>query len=178
MPQRRLGDMLIGLTMKGNQSRTTDFAELEQCCRTTYGHFLSAGKWDEGKVSEKQQQEVFRVASQLAVESKEEFWRRYQEGDTPRTIMYDLGYDPEALGRNRLSGIQNAVCKQAVSAKGFQERPQSRRGEDPSCGGTIYLCTADGEGNMVSWIQSNYTTFGAGVAPPAAARAPHSSPAP
>ena len=37
---------------------------------------------------------------------------------------------------------------------------------DPSCGGTIYLCTADSEGNMVSWIQSNYTTFGAGVAVP------------
>lgn len=37
---------------------------------------------------------------------------------------------------------------------------------DPSCGGTIYLCTADAEGNMVSWIQSNYTTFGAGVAVP------------
>ena len=37
---------------------------------------------------------------------------------------------------------------------------------DPSCGGTIYLCTADREGNMVSWIQSNYTTFGAGVAVP------------
>ena len=37
---------------------------------------------------------------------------------------------------------------------------------DPSCGGTIYLCTADPFGNMVSFIQSNYTTFGAGVAVP------------
>ena len=37
---------------------------------------------------------------------------------------------------------------------------------DPSCGGTIYLCTADPEGNMVSFIQSNYTTFGSGVAIP------------
>ncbi len=37
---------------------------------------------------------------------------------------------------------------------------------DPSCGGTIYLCTADPQGNMVSLIQSNYTTFGAGVAVP------------
>ena len=37
---------------------------------------------------------------------------------------------------------------------------------DPSCGGTIYLCTADPFGNMVSFIQSNYTTFGAGVAIP------------
>ena len=37
---------------------------------------------------------------------------------------------------------------------------------DPSCGGTIYLCTADPQGNMVSFIQSNYTTFGEGVAIP------------
>ena len=37
---------------------------------------------------------------------------------------------------------------------------------DPRCGGTIYLCTADPFGNMVSFIQSNYTTFGAGVAIP------------
>ena len=37
---------------------------------------------------------------------------------------------------------------------------------DPSCGGTIYLGTADPQGNMVAFIQSNYTTFGAGVAIP------------
>ena len=40
---------------------------------------------------------------------------------------------------------------------------------DPSCGGTIYLCTADPFGNMVSFIQSNYTGFGAGVAVPGTA---------
>ena len=33
----------------------------------------------------------------------------------------------------------------------------------PPCGGTVYLCTADGEGNMVSYIQSNYNGFGSGV---------------
>ena len=33
---------------------------------------------------------------------------------------------------------------------------------DPFRGGTIYLCTADGEGNMVSYIQSNYMGFGSG----------------
>ena len=30
-------------------------------------------------------------------------------------------------------------------------------------GGTVYLATADGEGNMVSYIQSNYMGFGSGV---------------
>jgi gamma-glutamyltranspeptidase/glutathione hydrolase len=29
--------------------------------------------------------------------------------------------------------------------------------------GTVYLCAADGEGNMVSYIQSNYKGFGSGV---------------
>ena len=46
------------------------------------------------------------------------------------------------------------------------EKALEPKAGDPSCGGTIYLCTADPEGNMVSFIQSNYTTFGAGVAIP------------
>ncbi len=37
---------------------------------------------------------------------------------------------------------------------------------EPSRGGTVYLAAADGEGNMVSFIQSNYMGFGSGLVVP------------
>lgn len=36
----------------------------------------------------------------------------------------------------------------------------------PQRGGTVYLATADHEGNMVSWIQSNFEGFGSGLVVP------------
>lgn len=43
----------------------------------------------------------------------------------------------------------------------------------PPAGGTVYLAAADGEGNMVSYIQSNYMGFGSGVVVPGTGIAMH-----
>lgn len=44
---------------------------------------------------------------------------------------------------------------------------------DPTSGGTVYLATADDEGNMVSLIQSNYMGFGSGIVVPGTGIALH-----
>ncbi|WP_047152474.1 gamma-glutamyltransferase family protein [Aneurinibacillus tyrosinisolvens] len=46
-----------------------------------------------------------------------------------------------------------------------QEALQPEAG-NPAAGGTVYLATADGDGNMVSFIQSNYNGFGSGLVVP------------
>ncbi len=48
----------------------------------------------------------------------------------------------------------------------IKDYAQKHEPGDLAKGGTIYLCTADGEGNMVSFIQSNYMGFGSGVVVP------------
>ena len=77
---------------------------------------------------------------------------------------WTYGADPRYM-RTRVEDLlseEYAARRRAL----ISEQALTPEAGDPSCGGTIYLCTADPQGNMVSFIQSNYTTFGAGVAIP------------
>jgi gamma-glutamyltranspeptidase/glutathione hydrolase len=59
----------------------------------------------------------------------------------------------------------------ALLSKTYAKKRGALIGEeagDPACGkpeasGTVYLCACDGEGNMASYIQSNYLGFGSGT---------------
>ncbi len=60
-----------------------------------------------------------------------------------------------------ISEAYGAARRREITEKALTPRP----GRPPE-GGTVYLCTADEEGNMVSYIQSNYCQFGSGVVIP------------
>jgi gamma-glutamyltranspeptidase/glutathione hydrolase len=70
----------------------------------------------------------------------------------------------------------NADIRELLSEKYGRERrkmigstaiiPEANKKIRNLKGGTVYLCTADEEGNMVSFIQSNYMGFGSGIVVP------------
>ena len=72
----------------------------------------------------------------------------------------------------RFSGVPTAELLAAPYADARRallgERAEARNAGNPLPGGTVYLCAADGEGNMISYIQSNYMGFGSGVVVPGA----------
>ena len=61
-------------------------------------------------------------------EFKEEFWRRYQAGETPRAIVEALGYDPDMLGQYRINGLQINIQKQAQRPEGFTQGKGHHKG--------------------------------------------------
>jgi gamma-glutamyltranspeptidase/glutathione hydrolase len=76
--------------------------------------------------------------------------------------------------------FMDAAVEQLLSENYAAERRKLISGQailpepgKPSPGGTVYLAAADGEGNMVSLIQSNYMGFGSGLVVPGTGIALH-----
>lgn len=55
------------------------------------------------------------------IKFKEDFWIRYQAGDSPRKIIKDLGYNLETFGQRQIDSLVQKIKVQALSGKGFTE---------------------------------------------------------
>jgi len=81
--------------------------------------------------------------------------------------LYRFNADPDfvAVPLTQLLSEQHAVslCARVDPHHAAATAPYGRSG---SSGDTIVLSTADAEGNMVSWVNSNYAIFGSGITVP------------
>jgi len=74
----------------------------------------------------------------------------------------------EHISDPRITNITDLLSDEygIVRSKQMKKRAQIYSPLTPHSSGTVYLATADNEGNMVSFIQSNYTGFGSGMVVP------------
>lgn len=63
--------MILAMAQKGHSGKMTDYAELGFGHRTTYGHFLSKGKWDHMTVEAVQRRNSFQSILSVAKSAKQ-----------------------------------------------------------------------------------------------------------
>jgi len=61
------------------------------------------------------------------VKFREDFWIRYQAGNSPRKIIKDFGYDLDLFTQKQIDGIVQKIKKQALSGNGFSEGENRER---------------------------------------------------
>lgn len=72
--------------------------------------------------------------------------------------------DPSSMQESITDLLSESYAMKRQST--ITDRAQMPKPGKPSQGGTVYLATADKDGNMVSYIQSNYMGFGSGLVVP------------
>ena len=79
---------------------------------------------------------------------------------TGKAAVTDPNYMKYSTEELLSEGFAQELCKKITDTA---QEPVTHL---PPKSGTVYLATADGEGNMVSYIQSNYMGFGSGIVIP------------
>ncbi len=69
VPRKYIRSMLLSFTERGNSGKIADFAEYSHAHRTSSGHFLSKGKWDEHRLNQTQKREIFSTVETQALET-------------------------------------------------------------------------------------------------------------
>ena len=99
VPQQRLQEIILSSCVKGNSGKMADCAEIGTAHRTTYGHFLAKGKWDDERLEETQKRESFRAISELSRKNKTPLFVSIDDTVLPKTVPSSKAKRPmEAAG--------------------------------------------------------------------------------
>lgn len=99
VPQQRLQEIILSSCVKGNSGKMVDYAESGLAHRTTYGHFLAKGKWNDNQLEKTQRRESFQTISQLSRHNKTPLFVSIDDTILPKTVPSSKAKRPtEAAG--------------------------------------------------------------------------------
>ena len=85
VPQRRIQEIILSSSLKGNSGKMSDYAQASAGHRTTYGHFLAKGKWDDVRLEETQKRESFLAVEKEAKEKSSVVYISIDDTVIPKT---------------------------------------------------------------------------------------------
>lgn len=88
VPQQRLQEMILSSCMKGHSGKMSDYGECGPAHRTTYGHFLAKGKWDDKRLEETQKRESFQTVSELSRRDGTPLFISIDDTVLPKTVHH------------------------------------------------------------------------------------------
>lgn len=118
VPQRRIQEMILAMAQKGYSGKMADCDELRTGHRTTYGHFLSKGKWDHEKVETIQRHKSFQTILSVAEKANQPVYLSIDDTVVPkkkpsRRAAHPMGGKRVALfppGRQKGIWLSNTFC--------------------------------------------------------------------
>ena len=63
-----------------------------------------------------------------SIKFKEEFWKRYSQGELSSAIVQSFGIDPKILGNSRLSNIVQRIKMEADRLESFEDTRRKNKG--------------------------------------------------
>lgn len=84
VPQQRIQEMILAMAQKGHGGKMTDYSELGIRHRTTYGHFLSKGKWNHQIAESIQQEKSFQTVLSVAQNTNQAVYLSIDDTVTPK----------------------------------------------------------------------------------------------
>jgi hypothetical protein len=110
--------MILAMAQKGHSGKMTDCGELGAGHRTTYGHFLSKGKWDHEKVEAVQRQKSFQTILSVAEKANQTVFLSIDDTVVPKeetlpSCNASYGGNRVALfppGRQKGIWLSNTCC--------------------------------------------------------------------
>ena len=109
VPQQRLQEIILSSCVKGNSGKMADYAETGTVHRTSYGHFLAKGKWDDNQLEKTQKRESFQAILKLSHSNRTPLFVSIDDTVLPKTVPSSKAKRPTQAAGWHYSHLERRV---------------------------------------------------------------------